>query len=186
MIDASLKLSSIYSANFVRNESHRSSSSSSSHSCILFSSMWVLNSYFFFDFSAFLVCSTLSVDFSLIRIETRLCLANSDSEVICRLAVNVDLQKWMRSRRIRGLNWKSSNDRCENRFVEFFSLELQVVDSEIDWLISRWNEFKKSMQKSILLNYLFSKTIACFEAKFEIAKVCFFVIILSFSDLCVY
>ncbi len=111
MIDASLKSSSIHSANFVRNESYKSSSSSSSHSCILFSSMWVLDSYFFFDFSACsslsVSCSTLSVDFSLLRIETRLRLANDDSKVICRLAemnagfcwfaeMNADLQKWCR------------------------------------------------------------------------------------------
>ncbi len=96
MIDASLKFSSIHSANSVRNESHKSSFNSSFHSCILFSSMWVLDSYFFFDFSAcssFSVsCSTLSVDFSLLRIETRLRLTNDDSKIICRLAeMNVDL-----------------------------------------------------------------------------------------------
>jgi hypothetical protein len=86
VIEASFKFSSIHSANSVRNESHRSSSSSSSHSCILFSSMWVLDSYFSFDFSASSVCSTLSVDFLLLRIEIRLRLANDDSKVICRLA----------------------------------------------------------------------------------------------------
>jgi hypothetical protein len=92
VIDASLKFSSIHSANSVRNEFHRSSSSSSSHSCILFSSMWVLDSYFSFDFSASSVCSTLSVDFLLLRIETRLRLADDDSKVICRLAeMNVGL-----------------------------------------------------------------------------------------------
>jgi hypothetical protein len=92
VIEASLKFSSIHSANSVRNKSHRSSSSSSSHSCILFSSMWVFDSYFFFDFSASSVCSTLSVDFSLLRIETRLRLASDDSKVICRLAeMNADL-----------------------------------------------------------------------------------------------
>ncbi len=96
MIEASLKFISIHSANSVRNESHKSSFNSSSHSCILFSSMWVLDSYFFFDFSAcsslFVFCFTLSVDFSLLRIEIRLRLASDDSKVICRLAeMNVDL-----------------------------------------------------------------------------------------------
>jgi hypothetical protein len=84
VIFANLKFSSIHSANFVWNESQRSSSSSSSHSCILFSSMWSLDSYFFFDLSS--ECSTLFVDFSLLRIETRLRLANDDSKVICRFA----------------------------------------------------------------------------------------------------
>ncbi len=72
---------------------------------------------------------------------------------------------------------KKFNDRCENRFVEFFSLELQIVDNEINWLILKWNEFKRSMRESILLNYLSSKTIARFEAKFDVTKTCFFVII---------
>ncbi len=89
VIFASLKFSSIHSANFVWNEFHRSLSSSSSHSCILFSRMWILDSYFFFDFSIIFFIS-----FSLSRIETRLRLANDDSKVICRFAVmNVDLQK---------------------------------------------------------------------------------------------
>jgi hypothetical protein len=88
------------------------------------------------------------------------------------------------------LNWKSSNDRCENRSGESFSLWLQVAGSEIDWLISRWNEFKGSMRESILLNYLSSKTIARFEAKFGVAKICFFVVvcyrllICAFTDQC--
>jgi hypothetical protein len=108
MIDVSSKFSSIHSATSVRNESHKSSSSSSFHSCILFSSMWVLNSYFFFDFSA---CSSLSVSFSLSRIETRLRLTNDDSKVIYRLAEmntrflltcrdECRLVEWMRNRRI--------------------------------------------------------------------------------------
>jgi hypothetical protein len=71
----------------------------------------------------------------LLWIETRLRLASDDSKVIYRLAMNIDLQKWMRDKRIWDLNWKSSNNRCENRFVEFFSLELQIADSEINWLI---------------------------------------------------
>ncbi len=82
VIFVSLKFSSIHSANFVWNESHKSSFNNSSHSCILFSRMWVLDSYFFFDFS---VCSSLSVFFSLSRIETRLRLTNDDSKVIYRL-----------------------------------------------------------------------------------------------------
>jgi hypothetical protein len=90
MIKANLKFSSIHLANSVRNESHRSSFNNSSHSCILFSSMWVLDSYFFFGATS--ECSTLSVDFSLLRIETRLRLASGDSEAICRLAeMNADL-----------------------------------------------------------------------------------------------
>jgi hypothetical protein len=98
VIDASLKFSLIHSANFVWNEFHRSSFSSSSHSRILFSSMWVLDSYFFFDFSlsSSSICSSLSVDISLSRVETRLRLASDGSKAICRLAVmNADLQKWM-------------------------------------------------------------------------------------------
>jgi hypothetical protein len=72
--------------------------------------------------------------------------------------------------------WKSSNGRCvENRSVESFSLRLQ--GSEIDWLISRWNEFKRSVRESILLNYLPSKTIARFGAKFGVTKACFFVVV---------
>jgi hypothetical protein len=42
------------------------------------------------------------------------------------------------------------------------------------------------MQKSILLNVSSSKTIARFEAKFDVTKICFFVVILSFTDLCVH
>ncbi len=98
VIDASLKSSLIHSANFVWNESHRSSSSSSFHSRILFSSMWVLDSYFFFDFSvsSSSICSSLSVDFSLPRVETRLRLEDDDSNAICRFArVNAGLQKWV-------------------------------------------------------------------------------------------
>jgi hypothetical protein len=108
VIDASLKFSLIHSANFVWNESHRSSSSSSSHSRILFSSMWVLDSYFFFDFSlsSSSICSSLSVDFSLSRVEARLRLEDGGSDVICRFArVDAGLQRWerwMRSRRIWG------------------------------------------------------------------------------------
>ncbi len=105
VIDASLKFSLIHSANFVWNESHRSSFSSSSHSRIFSSSMWVLDSYFFFDFSVSSVFSTLSVDFSLLRVETRLRLASDDSKAICRFArVSVGLQKWkkwMRNKRFR-------------------------------------------------------------------------------------
>ncbi len=92
VIEASLKFSSIHSANFVRNESHRSSSSSSSHSCILFSSIWVLDLYFFFDASS--EYSTLSVFFSLSWVDT-LRLTNDDSKVIFRFVMNVDLQRWM-------------------------------------------------------------------------------------------
>jgi hypothetical protein len=97
MIKINLKFSSIYSANSVRNKSHRSSFNNSSHSCILFSSMWVLDSYFFFDATS--ECSTLSVDFSLLRIETRLRLTSDDSNIICRFAeMSVDLQKWIDAR----------------------------------------------------------------------------------------
>jgi hypothetical protein len=94
MIEVSLKFSSIHTANSVRNEFHKSSSNSSFHSCILFSSMWILDSYFFFDATS--ECFTLSVDFSLLRVEIRLRLASDDSKVICRLAeMNVDLQRWI-------------------------------------------------------------------------------------------
>jgi hypothetical protein len=120
MIEASLKFSSIHSANSVRNEFHRSSSNSSFHSCILFSSMWVLDSYFFFDASS--ECSTLSVSFSLSRVETRLRLANDDSKVIYRFVMNVDLQKWMST--------------CRSEFeVKEFEIKLK--------------KFKQSMRKSI-------------------------------------
>ncbi len=85
VIFASLKISSIHSANSVWNEFHRSSFSNSFHSCILFSRMWVLNSYFFFDFASS-KCSTPFVSFSLSRVEIRLRLADGGSEVICRLA----------------------------------------------------------------------------------------------------
>jgi hypothetical protein len=141
MIDASLKFFLIHSANFVWNEFHRLSFSSSFHSRILFSTIWVLDSYFFFDFS---VCSSLSVSFSLSRIETRLRLASDDSKVIYRLAeMNAGLQRWMSTCRSEceikefEIKLKKFNDRCENRFVEFFSLWLQIADSEIDCLISR-------------------------------------------------
>ncbi len=82
VIVANLKSSSTHSAKSTRNESHKSSSSNSSHSRILSSRMWSLDSYFFFDFEAsfFSVCSTLSVDFSLLRIETRLRLASDDED----------------------------------------------------------------------------------------------------------
>jgi hypothetical protein len=93
MIEANLIFSSIHSANSVRNEFHRSSFNSSSYSCILFSNMWVLDSYFSFDFSAFSVCSMLFVDFLLFRIEIRFRLANDDSKVICRLAERCRLVK---------------------------------------------------------------------------------------------
>ncbi len=81
----------------------------------------------FFDFSIFSVFSTLSVDFSLLRIETRLRLASNDSKVICRFAeVNeCEIEEFE-------IKLKKFNDRCENRFVEFFSLGLQIADSEID------------------------------------------------------
>jgi hypothetical protein len=101
VIVANLKSSSIYSAKSTQNESHKSSSSSLSHSRILFSRMWFLDSYFSLDFWTSSVCSSLSdsslfVDFSLSRVETRLRLADDDSKVICRLAeVNVDLQRLM-------------------------------------------------------------------------------------------
>jgi hypothetical protein len=42
------------------------------------------------------------------------------------------------------------------------------------------------MRKSILLNVSFSKTIARFEAEFGVTKACFFVVILSFTDLCIH
>ncbi len=94
VIDASLKFSAIYSTKSTRNEFHKSSSSSSSHSRILFSRIWFLDSYFFFDFSlsSSSICSSLSVDFSLSRVETRLRLENDDSKAIlqtcseCRFA----------------------------------------------------------------------------------------------------
>jgi heme/copper-type cytochrome/quinol oxidase subunit 4 len=42
------------------------------------------------------------------------------------------------------------------------------------------------MRKSILLNVSSSKTIARFEAEFDVTKACFFVVILSSTDLCVH
>jgi hypothetical protein len=142
--------------------------------------MWVLDSYFLFDLLASLVCSTLSVFFFFL-------VSNRDSSSIsewwfeshlficsdeCRLAEvsECEIEEFE-------IKLKKFNNRCENRFVKFFSLKLQIADSEINWLISRKNEFKRSMRKSILLNYLSSKTIARFEAKFNVTKVCFFVIV---------
>jgi hypothetical protein len=86
VIVANLKSSSIQSANSSRNDSHKSSFNSSSHSRILFSRMWFLDSYFFFDLSTASVCSSLSVDFSLLRVEARLLLTDDDSKVICQLS----------------------------------------------------------------------------------------------------
>jgi hypothetical protein len=42
------------------------------------------------------------------------------------------------------------------------------------------------MRKSIFLNVSSSKTIARFGAEFGVTKACFFVVVLSFTDLCVH
>jgi hypothetical protein len=55
-----------------------------------------------------------------------------------------------------------------------------------DKLIDKDKKIKKSMRKSILLNVSSSKTIARFEAEFDVTKACFFVVVLSFTDLCVH
>ncbi len=55
-----------------------------------------------------------------------------------------------------------------------FAQAAEQRDKLTDIKIKRFN---RSMRKSILLNYLSSKTIARFEAKFGVTKVCFFVVV---------
>jgi hypothetical protein len=75
MIVVNSKSSSIYSAKSTRNEFHKSLSNNSSHSRILSSRIWSLDSYFSFDFW---VCFFHFIDFSLLLIKTRFRLANDD------------------------------------------------------------------------------------------------------------
>jgi hypothetical protein len=68
------------------------------------------------------VFSTLSVDFSLLRVEVRLRLAGGDSEAICRLAEMDECGVEGFEVKEFEVKLKKFNGRCENRSGEFFSL----------------------------------------------------------------
>jgi hypothetical protein len=70
--------------------------------------------------------------------------------------------------------------------IRWILFALTADNWQRDKLIDKDKMIERSMRKSIFLNVSFSKIIARFEAKFDVTKACFFVIILSSTDLCVH
>ncbi len=112
---------------------------------------------------------------------------------ICKSECEVftDLQRWMPTCRnkcgIEKFEIKLKKfKRSMRKSIRWIICARAVDNWQRDKLIDKDKMIKRSMGKSILLNVLSSKTIARFEAKFGVTQACFFVVILSSTDLCVH